>query len=336
LALPTDANAVRIGILSTARIARDAIIPAIRKSHNAAVVAVASRDADRARIVAEQAGAPRAYGGYEQLLKDPEVEAVYNPLPNAMHRPWSVAAAEAGKHVLCEKPLAGNAAAGQAVVDACKRHGVKLMEAFMYRFSPRNIAALAAIEDHAIGRVRYIRSAICFPVSDQANIRLSKPLEGGSLRDMGCYCVNLARWVTGEEPTSVFADAYFGGRSGVDEVMHATLRFPWGVVSQHVTSFHVHMPPDAEIVGTEGRIVIPGFLFNVPHFDLIHDGEAHRIETAPTDSYQLMIEYFADAVRSGRPIERCSGEDAVANLRVIDALYESARAGRVVDLGATL
>ncbi|MBN1491564.1 MAG: Gfo/Idh/MocA family oxidoreductase [Phycisphaerae bacterium] len=332
MAQPSDSNALRIGILSTAKIARNRLIPAILGSRNATVVAIASRDADRARDLARENGIPRWCGSYEALLNDPEVEAVYNPLPNSLHRSWSIAAAEAGKHVLCEKPLAGTAEDAEAIVDACAKRNVKLMEGFMYRFHPRSEALHIALADHAIGQIRYIRSAFTFHLADPASTRFSQALEGGASRDVGCYCIDLARWVTGEEPISVFADAQVGDDSGVDEVMHATLRFPWGIVSQHISGFHVNMPADAEIVGTEGRIRVPEFPRGESYFEIIRGDEAHRVETATPNQYQLMVEYFADAIRNDRPIERCGGRNAVANMRVIDALFESARTGRAISV----
>src|SRR3954447_13087611 len=184
---------VRWGVLSTANIGRRAVLPAIQRSRNGELVAVASRDADKARAFAADLGIPRAYASYEQLLADPEIEAVYIPLPNSMHREWTIKAAQAGKHILCEKPLGLNAAECAEMDAAARQNGVLLMEAFMYRFHPQTERVIQLIRQGAIGHPRLIHAAFTFRLSNPANIRLQSDLGGGSLMDVGCYCVNVSR-----------------------------------------------------------------------------------------------------------------------------------------------
>ena len=212
------------GVLSTANIGRVAVNPAIQASSNGELVAVASRDLETARLFAEKAEIPKSYGSYEELLADPGIDAIYNPLPNSLHSDWTIRAAEAGKHILCEKPLALNALECQEMADAAERCGVRMMEAFMYRFHPQTEKVLQLVRGGTIGEVSVIRSCFTFRLTDPTNIRLDPILGGGSLMDVGCYCVNVSRTVAAGEPVEVQAFAQWAS-SGVDEQMSGTLRF---------------------------------------------------------------------------------------------------------------
>ncbi|MDQ7849702.1 MAG: Gfo/Idh/MocA family oxidoreductase [Armatimonadota bacterium] len=315
---------LRWGILSTARIGLRRVIPAIQRSHSSTVVAIASRERERAAAVASRFGIPRAHGSYEELLADPEVEAIYNPLPNSLHADWSIRAARAGKHVLCEKPLAGNADQAARMVEACARAGVLLQEAFMYRFHPQIERLLQLVHEGAIGRPWLVRSAFTFTVSSPQDIRLRADLAGGGLMDVGCYCVNLSRLLLGE-PSRVHAAAVF--EHGVDVRLAGMLRFPHGMA---LFDCGLRLPPRqfCEVVGEEGVIVLPRPFQpeEVAAVLTIRRGDREeRIEVPGTNQYVRMVDHFSQCVRQGTP-PRYPPEDAVANMRVLDLLQAAAGA----------
>ncbi|MFP4322792.1 MAG: Gfo/Idh/MocA family protein, partial [Anaerolineales bacterium] len=223
---------IRWGILSTASIARRRVVPALQSSRNGEVVAVASRDADRARAFAAEQDIPRSYGSYEALLGDPNIDAIYIGLPNNLHAEWAMHCAAAGKPTLCEKPLALDAKQAQQMVDAFATRGVPFAEAFMYRFHPQTRRVLELVAEGVLGDLHAINAVFSFRLPPEAaeNIRLQASLGGGSLMDVGCYCVNLMRLATGAEPEAVTAQALIGKTSGVDERFTGTLRFPGGVL----------------------------------------------------------------------------------------------------------
>jgi xylose dehydrogenase (NAD/NADP) len=221
---------IRWAVLSTSSIARAAVIPAIQHSTNGELVAVASRDTQRARDFAAKLAIPVSYGSYDALLSANDVNAICIPLPNILHREWSIKAAEAKKHVLCEKPLAMNSAECAEMDNAARRMGVKLMEAFMYRFHPQTQKVLELLRSGAIGDLRLIHSAFTFRVTDPANIRLQPELGGGSLMGVGCYCVNISRTIAGQEPIEVQAYANWSS-TGVDNQMVGNLRFSNGLLA---------------------------------------------------------------------------------------------------------
>ncbi len=317
---------IRWGILSTANIGRRRVIPAIQASANGIAYAVASRDAEQARALAGELGIPQAYGSYEALIADPQVDAVYIPLPNHLHAEWAIRCAEAGKPVLCEKPLASDAAEAQRMVEAFAARGVPLAEAFMYRFHPRMDRVRALLAEGAIGELRLIRATFSFTVTREDNIRLRRDMAGGALMDVGCYCVNVIRTLTGEEPVSVTAQATFGERSGVDEVLAGTLRFPSGVIGVLDCSLRVPRWQTYEVRGTHGQIVIDEAFGpeQGTRIQLWRGEPPEEIIVPGADQYQLMVEDFADALLKGRP-PRFPASDAVATLRVIDRLLEEAR-----------
>jgi D-xylose 1-dehydrogenase (NADP+, D-xylono-1,5-lactone-forming) len=324
---------VRWGVLSTANIGRAAVVPALRASTNGKVVAVASRDHERARAFAEANGIPRALGGYEALLEDPGVDALYVPLPNSMHRDWVVRAAEAGKHVLCEKPLALDASECRDMANAAAEHGVKLMEAFMYRFHPRTERVVEAVREGLIGQVGAVRSAFTFRLTRPDDIRLDPALGGGALMDVGCYCVNVSRTVLGEEPEEVQAIASWTAR-GVDDRLAGLMRFPGGAVAHFDCGLTLERCEYYEVAGTDGVLrADAAFLPGTDDVVLRESrGRAGSYEhTIPgADEYRLMVEHFADCVLNDRS-PRWAAEEAAANVRVIEALYRSARAGGAVE-----
>lgn len=318
---------IRWGILSTAKIGRR-VIPAIHNSINGVVAAVASRNIERAQSFAEEQNIPTVYGSYEELLADETIDAIYNPLPNQMHAEWSVKCAEAGKATLCEKPLASDADEAQMMVETFREKGVLFAEAFMYRFHPQNQRVQQMVQDGAVGDVRVLNSSFSFPISNEANIRLSKELAGGALMDVGCYCINVMRFLTGEEPLAGEAFAQFGAESDVDETITGILRFPSGAVGHLDASLRTSFANTYEIRGSSGRIFVPHAFVARPNMTTqIHywHGDEHEIiDVPPVDQYQLMVEDFADALLNNRP-PRYAPEDAVANMRVIDMLLQSAR-----------
>jgi predicted dehydrogenase len=315
------------GVISTANIGRVAVNPAIQASSNGQLAAVASRSEPAAREFAEKHAIPKYYGTYEAMLEDEAIEAVYNPLPNSMHLEWTIKALEKGKHVLCEKPLAMNARECDEMEAAANANGVKLMEAFMYRFHPRTAKVVEMVRAGLIGDLRLIHSAFTFRLTNPDNIRLSAELGGGSLMDVGCYCVNISRTIAGQEPVEVQAFARWAS-TGVDEQMTGTLRFEDGVMAQFDSSLTMERRETYEVAGTKGHLSVPAaFLPGTADATIVeHHGrqeEAHHT-IAGVDEYQLMVEHFADAVLHDRPL-RYTAAEAASNMRVIEALYQSAR-----------
>jgi D-xylose 1-dehydrogenase (NADP+, D-xylono-1,5-lactone-forming) len=321
--------ALRWGVLSTANIGRIAVNPAIRASSNGELAAVASRDAEKARAFAEAGGFPRHHGSYEALLEDPHVDAVYIPLPNGMHREWSIKAAEHGKHVLCEKPLGLDAAECLEMAAAADANGVVLMEAFMYRFHPRIDRIIERVRAGAIGELRGIRSAFTFRLTRMTDIRWRRELGGGALMDVGCYCVNVSRTVAGAEPVEVAAWADFTG-GDVDARLAGMLRFDGDVFAQFDCALTMERREMCEVAGTDGVLAIEdAFLPGTGDTDIrtLRGRAQPSVETVPgADEYRLMVEHFARCALDGTPL-RYPATEAAANMRVIDALLASARAG---------
>lgn len=329
-------DSLRWGILSTARI-NGALIPAIRNARNGTLVAVASRDADRARAYADANGIPVSHGSYEDLLADPNIDAIYNPLPNSMHAEWSIRAAEAGKHVLCEKPLASNAAEAERMAHAFAARGLTLMEAFMYRYHPQTQTVKRLLLDGTVGTVHTINASFSFSIGSEDDIRLNSELAGGALMDVGCYCVNVTRYLLGEEPVEVRAIADIGARSGVDERLAAVMRFPGGAITHFDCSMRTHFTQTYDVRGSHGRIFVEKAFVPFrpdPAEDIIvrvwrstpgievHTYEEITIEKR--DQYQLMVEDFGDAVMNKRA-PMYTIDDAIAQMRAIDMLYAAVR-----------
>ena len=323
---------LRWGILSTAHIARTKVIPGIRGAENCEVVAIASRDPGLAKTVAGQLGIPVAHGSYEALLADPAVDAVYIPLPNHMHAEWTIAAARAGKHVLCEKPLAMGVAEAEQMIEACERAGVALMEAFMYRHHPSWMAVSELVASGRLGEVVGVQSWFSYFNDDPANIRNIFDAGGGALYDIGCYCVNLSRLLFDAEPDRVTGAIVRDPTSRTDTHVAGILCFG-ARLATFTASTRAEGDQRVHIYGTRGRISID-IPFNIPpdrptHVRVTAGGDpavAPRVETltfAPADPYTAEAERFAEAVLAGRPVP-VPPSDAVANLRVIEAIFAAA------------
>lgn len=315
------------GILSTANIGKKAVVPAIRASSNGALMAVASRDEARAREFARQTQIPEALGDYQALLDHDAVQVVYNPLPNSLHKEWTIRAAETGKHVLCEKPLGLGAGECREMAAAAHANGVKLMEAFMYRFHPRTERVLKMIRDGSIGEIQQIRSSFTFPLDREEDIRWDPELGGGSLMDVGCYCVNISRALAGAEPVEVLAMANFR-ESGVDEQMAGSLRFENELLAHFDCALNMERTQVYQVKGTEGHLrILEAFVpesevLDIEQFDL--GNNLSRITVESDDQYRRMVEHFGDCILNDRPVA-LSPEDAALNMAAIEALYESAR-----------
>ncbi len=320
---------MRWGILSTANIGRAAVIPAIQASRNGEVVAVASRELEKAQAFATKLNIPKAYGSYQALLEAADVDAIYIPLPNSLHREWTIKAAEKGKHILCEKPLALNAQECQEMEAAARQHGVRLMEAFMYRYHPRTQKVLEMVRAGVLGELRLIHSAFTFRLTRPDNIRLKPELGGGSLMDVGCYCVNIIRTAAGAEPVSVQCFARWS-QSGVDEQLVGTLGFSNGLLAQFDCALTMERREDYVLAGTDATLTVSN-AFLPGKADTVIDerrgrGEAKQHLVKGADEYQLMVEDFVDCVTQNKPF-RYEADEAAANMRVIETLYHSARQG---------
>jgi predicted dehydrogenase len=320
---------LRWGVLSTSNIGRVAVNPAIQASKNGELVAIASRDEARARELAAKAGIPKAHGSYEALLDDADVDAVYIPLPNRMHLPWTVRAAEYKKHVLCEKPLAMSGAECLEMKRACDAHGVKLMEAFMYRFHPRTREVFRRVAAGEIGDVLAIQSAFTFRLERPENIRWSAELGGGALMDVGCYCVNVSRTILGKEPLEAQAFATWAP-SGVDATLAGTLRFEGGAVAQFDCALTLERRERYEVAGTLGSLALDrAFLPGTRDVAIVHRqaaGKEARTEIPGVDEYRLMVEHFGEVVLEGAELVY-GADEAARNMAAIEALYRSSRSG---------
>lgn len=320
---------LRWGILSTADIGMQKVTPAIQAASNAEVVAIASRDLERARAAAEALGIGTAHGSYEALLDDETVDAVYIPLPNDLHAEWTIRAAAAGKHILCEKPLALSAGQAQEMIDACADAGVVLQEAFMYRHHPSWVEAVRLVRSGAVGELRLVQSFFSYFNDDPANIRNRLDNGGGAVMDIGCYCINLSRLLFDAEPGSVDAVVHRDPDMGIDVLVSAILGFPDGARSEFSCSTRVEPHQRVDIVGTEGRIEIP-IPFNIPtdietRISVIAGGDApvdpagETIIFPPADQYTIQAELFGAAVLAGDGAV-VDPSDAVANMRVIESV----------------
>ncbi len=328
---------VRWGVLGNASIARKNVIPAIQKAQNCEVLAIASREQGRAAEAARAHAIERSYGSYGELLEDPDVDAVYIPLPNSLHAEWTLKAAAAGKHVLCEKPLAMNEQEAAIMVDGCRKAGVLLMEAFMYRLHPQWVAARELVASGRIGELLSIQAFFSYTNTDPSNIRNIVDLGGGALMDIGCYPINVARMMFGSEPTGVHAAIRRDPQFGTDVLTSALLDFD-GRQATFTCSTQLQEDQRVHLIGTQGRILVE-IPFNIPTdrpTRIIHatGGRAGAvppvapdievIEVPAADQYQVQAEQFAAAIQSGGepPIPP---EDAIANMAVIDRVFAAAR-----------
>jgi xylose dehydrogenase (NAD/NADP) len=320
---------VRLGLLSTADINRK-VIPGARASDKVDLIAVASRDRARAEEYAKTWEIERAYGSYEAMLEDPDLDAVYISLPNTLHREWSIRSLEAGKHVICEKPFSKRPDDVEAAFDAAERTGRLLTEAFMYRHNPQTAKLVELVREGAVGELRVVRSAFSYSLYDTENIRLRTDVDGGSLMDVGCYCVSGSRLLAGE-PVSVSGQAYIGP-SGTDWVFTGAMRFTGDVHALFDCGTCLPNRDELEAIGTEGSLFLDDpWHANTPVIELRRDRGTDRIELDPIDSYRLELENLADAIAGEAPL-LLGREDALGQARTIEALFRSADSGHVVRL----
>jgi predicted dehydrogenase len=323
---------VRWGILSTAKIGVEKVIPAMQKGRLTEVVALASRSAAKAGKVAQQLSIPRSYGSYAELLADPAVDAIYNPLPNDQHVPWSIAALDAGKHVLCEKPLGLSAAEARQLQDAGKRRPhLKLMEAFMYRHHPQWRKTKELVTNGQIGPLRTIQTFFSFYNDDPSNIRHNPAMGGGALMDIGCYAISLSRWLFAAEPQRVLGWVEYDPRFQVDCLASAMLDFGHGTAT-FTCSMQVAPFQQVEVVGTTGRIELADVPFNAPNdrscsIRVQQGNETRCIEFEICDQYTIQGDLFAEAILEETPVPTPI-DDAVRNMEVIEAVVASGRSNQ--------
>ena len=316
-------QSIRWGILGCARISRRGLIPGIRGSVGGTLAAIASRDQKTAGAWAAEFAIPRAYGSYQAVLDDPAIDAVYIPLPNELHKPWTIAAADAGKHVLCEKPLAMDAAEAADMAAHCRAHGVLLMEAFMWRHQPRTAGLLKLVAEGTIGELRLVRTSFSFPV-DPSDWRLNPGQGGGSLFDIGTYGLNSARLFAGGEPSQIRSLGKFGP-TGVDLSIAASMEFPGGVIGQFDCSFEQAFRCEYEIVGTLGSIKVPDAYLppEVPTALLHRPSGVGTLTFDGRDQYACMVDAFHASIAAGALV--APAEDGVAQMRAIEATLAASR-----------
>jgi xylose dehydrogenase (NAD/NADP) len=320
---------VQWGVLSTARI-NESFLDGVAGSAACDVLAVASRDGPRAAEYARQHGIERAYGSYEELLSDGDVEAVYISLPNALHLEWTRRALQAGKHVLCEKPLSRRSSEVEQAFEIAERQDRLLMEAFMYRHHPQTARVAELVASGAVGRLRLIRASFSFSLRNSADVRLSAELDGGALMDLGCYCVNAARLLAGE-PRLVNGFRAAGG-DGVDAAFVGSMRFADDVLAQFDAAFVFTGRHELEVVGEDARLLVADpWHCRTPVIQLIRGDVVERIEIPVVNSYQLEAENLSAAIR-GEAAPLLGRPDAAGQARTIEALYAAADAGRAVEV----
>ena len=321
---------VRWGVLSTAKIGRQKVIPAMQQGRHTEVAAIASRDRARAEEVSASLGVPRAYGSYEELLADPDIDAVYIPLPNHLHVPWSRKALEAGKHVLCEKPIGLSSAEARELVEASRQHPhLKVMEAFMYRFHPQWHRAKELVDEGAIGRLRSIHSSFAYFNDDPENIRNQAEMGGGSLMDIGCYCVSLSRFLFDDEPERVVSDIEWDPDFETDRLTSGLLDFTEGT-STFTCATQMVRHQRVMVVGTERQIEIEKPFNPAPdepsRLWLSSKEEREEIVFKPCNQYTIQGDLFSRAILDDSNVPTPL-DDAVKNMEVIEAVVESAERG---------
>lgn len=326
---------LRWGVLSTANIGRTKVIPAIQTSLSGEVVAIASRTQASADKAAKELGIKHAYASYEELLADPNIDAIYNPLPNHLHVPWSIKAIEAGKHVLCEKPLGLNSEDVEKLIRVAQQHPhLKVMEAFMYRFHPQWQTAKELVRTGVLGQVRSIHSHFAYNSQELENIRNIPEWGGGALMDIGCYCISLARFIYDEEPLRVIGQITPHAGFDVDCFVSGILEFADGNAT-FTASTKSEAEQYVEIHGEQGSILIP-LPFNpiadtITHIILKRDGVAQEIVQTPSDHYRNMADAYTESIISNTAIPTPL-RDALANMKIIDAIFTSANDGRWITL----
>lgn len=321
---------IRWGVLSTAKIGIQQVIPAMQQGNHCNTIAIASRSLKKAQAAARQLGIPKAYGSYDELLADPDIDAIYNPLPNHLHVPWSIKALTAGKHVLCEKPIALTAAEGQELVDVAKKQPqLKVMEAFMYRLHPQWQRAQQLVVEGKIGNLRTIQTFFSYYNTDPANIRNMADIGGGGLMDIGCYAISLARFIFGTEPERVCGIVEYDPQFKTDRLASGILDFGRGT-STFTCSTQLTPYQRVNIFGTKGRIEIQ-IPFNAPSDQPCkmwyqHGPKIEEIVLPVCNQYTIQGDLFSEAVLNDTNVPTPI-EDAIANMKVIEAIFRSAERG---------
>ncbi len=327
----TSATPLRWGILSTARIAENHVVPALHAADGHEVVAVGSRNLETATAWAGANNIGTAHGSYEDLLADPDIDAIYNPLPNHLHVDWSIAALQAGKHVLCEKPLGLDTADAMRLRDAAATHpDLVVMEAFMYRFHPQWIAVKAAVDEGRIGQLTSIQTFFSYFNIDPANVRHNPAWGGGALLDIGCYPISQARWLYGRQPQRVMGMIDVDPNFGTDRLTSGMLDFGDGRSATFTVATQLHSHQRAQIQGTAGRIEVD-IPVNAPSgrstkVTFVDGSGSEVVEFGPADQYGLQADAIAQAI-AGNRAAATSLDDAIANMAVIDAIFASAKSG---------
>ena len=322
---------LRWGLLSTAGINR-ALIPPLQLSKRNKLLAVASRSQEKADKFAREKKIKRAYGSYEALLADPEIDVIYNPLPNHLHAEWTIKAVEAGKHVLCEKPLALSLEDVDAIEASARAHGKIVAEAFVYRTHPQAIKVKQLIDDGSLGKIKLVRGSFTYSDTSPEDIRLKPEMGGGGLWDIGCYPLSYTRTMLGAEPQEVFGWQVIGP-TGVDETFIAQIRFPGEVFAQIDCSMEIPYHVFMEFIGTKATLIIPNPYIPGPNrtLYLTRNGKTDRITVKGPDTYISEVEDMADAILLGKP-PVVSLAESRANIAAILALFESAKTGKPVAL----
>ncbi|WP_317851410.1 Gfo/Idh/MocA family protein [Neobacillus bataviensis] len=326
---------IRWGVISTADIAKTKVIPAILDSDFAEVAAIASRG-DKAKDIAERFSIPKFYASYHKLLIDQEIEAVYIPLPNHLHKQWVIEAAKQGKHVLVEKPAALTAEETQEMVDCCRENNVIFMEAFMHQFHPQHHRVREIVTSGEIGEIKFMRACFSYFLKDElTNIRLKKEMGGGSIYDIGCYCIHAIRNIMESEPVRVEVFAELDPRTGIDRSAIVYMKLENGINTVFDCSFDMSFRQEYEIVGTKGRITVPAAyrpdVADNAGLVLIESEHGKRSEMISADQYKMQIDHFSQAVIEGYE-PSYSAENTLQNMRVIDACYKSIESRAAVTL----
>ncbi|NDI33632.1 Gfo/Idh/MocA family oxidoreductase [Chengkuizengella sediminis] len=331
-----ETRKMKWGVLGCANIAINSVIPGIKKSINNEVTAIASRGKEKALKVASELNIPRAYGSYEELLADPDIEAVYIPLPNHLHKEWTIKAAQVGKHVLCEKPLALNENEASEMIEACEKAKVSLAEAFMYRYHPRYKQLKEIIKSGEIGEIRGIHSVFTFNnAEDMENVRYKQHMGGGSLYDVGCYPISAARFIVENEPEAVTTHAFFSSQHDqVDMMASGLIEFPNQISLTFDCGMWAEFRNSIEIVGSDGKIEVPSAFITMDgknYLTVTKQGDSKVIEVPDVNQYTLQVDHFAQSVFQNQPLPFPS-KDAYYNMKVVSACIESAKARKRIEL----
>ncbi|MFP7300316.1 Gfo/Idh/MocA family protein [Neobacillus niacini] len=326
---------VRWGILSTANIAQKSLIPAFERANNAVVAGIAS-SSGKAEEVAAQFNIEKSYTSYEEMLQDPDIDAVYIPLPNHLHKKWTIEAAKHGKHILCEKPASLTAEETKEMVEFCRESNVKFMEAFMYQFHPQHERVREIIKSGEIGDVKFMRSSFSFSLAQREDtIKLDPNKGGGSLYDVGCYPIHSIRNILGVEPIEVDVHANVDADYQVDTAAYGYMQMENGVTAQFDCSFDMVFRAEYEVIGTKGQIKVPR-AFRPDHYGgeglvIVQTGAVKREESIFADIYREEVEHISQVILDDSE-PSYTGENAIQNMRVIEACYQSIKSGNIIKL----